>query len=250
MLYLKQITYKGNIMENTLGLWFGFIGIVVGAVITFITELIIRKTQMRFDVSIEIRETLIKLNESLTSIQSKVLKSDEDFLSNAYGAQIISLKDCHYELMNSYKVYRIHMGDLKAYELDSAIYQYYFDKARQVGGQPLTETEYYHAFQAIRYAVGLLINHTRFELVRINSIKKIKRVDEEYKQNQYLDYAKVIVNWLSDNRDWIEKFAIDKDNKTPFYRASLTVRNRICPFLNELKHFDKNIKPNLNIKCD
>ena len=87
-------------MENTLGLWFGFIGIVVGAVITFITELII-KTQMRFDVSIEIRETLIKLNESLTSIQSKVLKSDEDFLSNAYGAQIISLKDCHYELMNS-----------------------------------------------------------------------------------------------------------------------------------------------------
>ena len=32
-------------MEDMLGLWFGFIGIIVGAVITFITEIIIRNKQ-------------------------------------------------------------------------------------------------------------------------------------------------------------------------------------------------------------
>lgn len=55
-------------MEDMLGLWFGFIGIIVGAVITFITEIIIRNKQMRFDVSIEIRDTLLQLNEQFLTL--------------------------------------------------------------------------------------------------------------------------------------------------------------------------------------
>ena len=36
---------------------------------------------MRFDVSIEIRDTLLQLNEQLTNIQAKILKLDEDFMT-------------------------------------------------------------------------------------------------------------------------------------------------------------------------
>ena len=37
-------------MNDLIGVWFGFIGIVVGAIITFITEMIIRKNQMTFEM--------------------------------------------------------------------------------------------------------------------------------------------------------------------------------------------------------
>lgn len=234
-------------MEDMLGLWFGFIGIIVGAVITFITEIIIRNKQMRFDVSIEIRDTLLQLNEQLTNIQAKILKLDEDFMTKDYSKQVMSFKELHYDLMNAYKIYRIHMGDLKAYELNSAIYHYYFEKARYDESKPLNENDYKSAFYAIRYATGLLINHTRFELIKINSIKKITKEDENYKTNEFLRYARFIINWLEENRDWIETFENEKDNRKPFYRACFTVYQRTFPFINEVKSYDKNLRVTINV---
>ena len=162
-----------EVMEDILGLWFGFIGIIVGAVITFITEIIIRNKQMRFDVSIEIRDTLLQLNEQLTNIQAKILKLDEDFMTKDYSKQVMSFKELHYDLMNAYKIYRIHMGDLKAYELNSAIYHYYFEKARCDESKPLINI----INQLLCYTLcnWFTVNHTRFELIKINSIKDNKR---------------------------------------------------------------------------
>ena len=226
-------------MEDLLGLWFGFIGIVVGAIITFITEMILRRNQMHFDISVKVRETLMVLNDQLTSTQSKVLKSNELSQYKDLKEGLISLKDTHYELMNAYKTFRIHMGDLKAYELNSAIYQYYFDLAKEKN--TLSELEYRHGYMALRHACGLLINQTRFELVKINSIKKITKSDKTYQLKEYRRYAETISKWINQNEEWITNFEVEKDNSKPLYKAKETLIKRINPFYQELKKIDPKI---------
>ncbi len=237
-------------MNDLIGVWFGFIGIVVGAIITFITEMIIRKNQMTFEMSVKIREDLMTLNHELVSIQSRVLTKHDLCDRTKCQENILALKKEHEDVMEAYKVYRIHLGDLKAYELDSAIYKYYYELAKH-NNDPLIKlsmNDYKASYIAIKDAVGLMINGLRFELIKINSIKKTNKNDLKEKRAEYLRYSQNIINWISDEKifEMLRNFVREEDNFEPIHKAFDTVYRRIAPFYEEINKIDKDmVLPNI-----
>ncbi len=223
-------------MNDLLGLWFGFIGIVVGAIITFVTEIIVRKGQMKFDMSKEVRKTLMELNDRLVKLQNQVLHTFDTCDRKAHHENIILLKAYHWEIMDCYKTYRIHLGDLKAYELNSAIFEYYYKQAVSQGQQvSLGFSDYMHGYTGLKNAVGLMINAVRFELVKINQLKKIKKVDIFKRNEEYLKYAYHIDEWLKLEEVVFMKneYVKDESNFDPVFKAIAVVINRIEPYLKE-----------------
>lgn len=237
-------------MNDLIGVWFGFIGIVVGAIITFITEMIIRKNQMTFEMSVKIREDLMTLNHELVSIQSRVLTKHDLCDRTKCQENILALKKEHEDVMEAYKIYRIHLGDLKAYELDSAIYKYYYELAKH-NNDPLIKlsmNDYKASYIAIKDAVGLMINGLRFELIKINSIKKTNKNDLKEKRAEYLRYSQNIINWISDEKifEMLRNFVREEDNFEPIHKAFDTVYRRIAPFYEEINKIDKDmVLPNI-----
>ncbi len=232
-------------MNDLIGVWFGFIGIVVGAIITFITEMIIRKNQMTFEMSVKIREDLMTLNHELVSIQSRVLTKHDLCDRSKYQENILALKKEHEDVMEAYKVYRIHLGDLKAYELDSAIYKYYYELAKH-NNDPLIKlslNDYKASYTAIKDAVGLMINGLRFELIKINSIKKTNKKDLKEQRGEYLRYSQNIINWISDEKifEKLRSFVREEDSFEPIHKAFDTVYRRIGHFYEEISKIDKRV---------
>ncbi len=225
---------------NDLGLWFGFIGIIVGALVTFVAEVIVRKSQMRFDMSIVVRETLLDMNKKLGEMHQDILLFYIECDRKKVVENIMSLKSLHKKVMEIYKDFKIHFGDLKAYELNSAIYQYLYELAhenqtKQVKIHKLEFSDFKDAYVALKDCMGLMINHIRFDLVKINSIKKMTRKDKVYRQNEYVKYAERIIDFLKreDIKELFETFIKVKDNVELLYSAQDTLIKRVAPFYQE-----------------
>lgn len=224
-------------MNDLLGLWFGFFGIVVGAVVTFLTEIIIRRGQMKFDMSIEVRKTLMDLNSKLLVLQTKVLHEyetkDETDLTISYKR----FKDLHWDTMEAYKIYRIHLGDCKAYELNSSIFNYYHEYISQpfLNTIKLSKTEFDFGYYALKDSIGLMINYVRFELVKINSLKKITVKDKKYIISEYKRYSDRILTWLDNesNKHLIDSYMVESSVDTRLDRCLLELTHRISPFYDE-----------------
>jgi len=219
---------------DLLGLWFGFAGIVVGAVVTFMTETIMRKSQNQFDMAKEVRQTLMTLNDKLVGLQSKILSCYDCVDKTKLYAETMRLKELHFEVMEAYKIYRIHLGDNKAYELSSAIFNYYYEKAHEK--QELSFFNYQDGFTHIKNCVGLMINDVRYELVKINSLKKITRRDIEDKNEEYNRYALNITKWLNDknNVNLVTELPKVIDNSDRILRSLKVIAKRVASFNNEI----------------
>ncbi|MDY0276710.1 MAG: hypothetical protein RBQ97_01360 [Acholeplasma sp.] len=241
-------------MEDLIGLWFGFIGIVVGAIITFITEIYIRKGQMKFDISIEVRKSLIALNDKLVSLQKDILNVNDFCDQKSHKENILAYKTFHEEIMNQYKTYRIHLGDLKAYELNSAIYKYYREYAfhHQNTLTKVSNDDYRYSYLAIKDCVGLMINEVRFELVKINSLKKNTKEELAYKRQEYYKYVKRIIDWLNleSTEDLITEFKHDQTNYDPIYKATEVIVERLCPFVVEVASIKSKIDIPKYLPCN
>ena len=219
---------------DLLGLWFGFAGIVVGAVVTFITETIMRKSQNQFDMAKEVRQTLMMLNDKLVGLQSKILSCYDSVDKTKLYDEILHLKEFHFQVMEAYKIYRIHLGDNKAYELSSAIFNFYYEKAHEK--QDLSFFDYKDGHSHIKNCVGLMINDVRYELVKINSLKKITKKDIQGKNEEYKRYALNIVSWLNDtnNMKLVTELPESFDNVDRTLRSLKVIGQRVNNFNNEL----------------
>lgn len=219
---------------DLLGLWFGFAGIVVGAVVTFMTETIMRKSQNQFDMAKEVRQTLMTLNDKLVSLQSKILCCYDNVDKTKLYDETMRLKELHFEVMEAYKIYRIHLGDNKAYELSSAIFNYYYEKAHEK--QDLSFFDYKDGHTHIKNCVGLMINDVRYELVKINSLKKITKKDIQDKNEEYKRYALDIVMWLNDknNINIVTEQPKVIDHTDRITRSLKVVAKRVTNFNNEI----------------
>ncbi len=233
-------------MDELFGLWFGLIGIVVGAIITFITEIIIRRNQMTFEMSVKIREDLMSLNHDLVGVKSRVLIKYDAHDSTNYKENIMAFKKEHEEVMEAYKVYQIHLGDLKVYELASAIYKYYYELAKHSDEKQvqITFDDYKACYFALKNAAGLMINELRFELIKINAIKKLNKTDLTQKISEEVRYGIDLINWIKDEKinDKLKEFVIEKDNFDPVYKSFETVYRRITPFYQEIAELDQSIE--------
>lgn len=231
---------EGMVFMGDFGILVGFIGIVVGAGITFVAEVIVLKSQMRFDMSIAVRESLMKIYDDLVATQKKILDFNSQTKKSESIENILKLREFHLNIMEIYKNYRVQMGDCKAYELESAIYKYYFELAKYYKLEPslhskITLSDYKNSFCSLRYALGLMINDVRFELVKINSLKKISKEDKQHKIDEYIRYTGYLDNRITGDLDSLIKgFKYDEnENDNTVYIATKTIVERHQRYLKQ-----------------
>lgn len=231
------------------GILFGFAGMLLGAVITFVTEMIIRKSQMSFDMSVEVRKTLISLNDKLVDNHSNIQNVyDNNEKRTEYSKIIIEMKKIHEDVMERYKTYRIHLGDNSAYELQSGVYNYFYKRAKayvediEIGSE-CSKQDYEESYQALKDAFGLMINDVRFELIKINSIKKISKTDRQKKYKEYNKYAKRLNVTLNFNLlEEITSFDSEGTNTSAISKSMKVLVERIAPFKKEHLEVKRRIK--------
>lgn len=178
------------------GLWFGFIGIIVGALITFAADSVLLRRKMRFNISVEVRKTLMDLHHNLVKKHSDIQEFYDGKSKSDWKSLIQELKPFHKEVMEIYKIFRIHFGDLYAYELNSLIYQFYYDMSKI--SDP-GEQEFEWAYKALRDAYALMISDVRYGLLVINTLKKINRRLRIAKIMEYRKYGNRIYDTLFDS---------------------------------------------------
>lgn len=165
---------------------FGFLGLIVGAGVGFAADMIVNNRRMRFEAYKDVKKTLSTLHTKLINGHSKILQFYNENGKNNSIEDIIALKDYHWELMELYKEYRVYFGDLKAYELQSAIYEFYYQYAKHEEDN-VNNNFFFYAYQALKDGYGLLISEVKLGLI---SVKFIKTADRNLNKSRTEDYDK------------------------------------------------------------
>lgn len=214
---------------------FGLLGLVIGAMIGFAGDIYINNRRMKFEAYKDTKLILNNIHNKLVDDHSKIQKYYVDNRNKDAKTNVIRLKDFHWRVMEIYKEYRIYFGDLKAYELQSAVYNYYYEMAIQENHPDLTEKQFFMAYQALKDALGLMISEVKLGLVSVNFIKKADNKLEKNKQEEYVKYSSRLINTISTEIEDKVKTVTNTEANTPLEKAALIVKERMKHFEDELQ---------------
>jgi hypothetical protein len=211
----------------------GLVGLVLGALIGFFGDLYLNKRKEKFEAYKDVRETLNKMYSDLVIGHSNIQKFYVENRDKKHIENILELKKFHWKVMEIYKEFRIYFGNLNAYELQSAIYNYYYEYAK-IGIEKEDETKFYEmCYQALRDAYGLMLNDVKLGLASVKFISEANdnlRID---KKESYLKYSKRIKESLDNDIKSKGKNFIITENETPLSKAFKTLEERVLNFEKE-----------------
>lgn len=222
-------------------IWMGFIGLLVGGVIGFFADWIVNERRMKFEAYKDIKSTLNSMHNVLVEQHSNIQRFYVDHRGENAKEKIILIKDYHWKVMEIYKEFRIYFGDLKAYELQSAVYNYYYEMAKKDDSK-MTEKQYEISHQALKDAYGLMISEVKLGLVSVKFIKKADRKLGMNKDNEYKKYSDRLKFALQDDVHLTSEY-LNKDSNDPLSKAMKVVKDRIEPFESE---YQRKTRANLN----
>ena len=210
---------------------FGLLGLVIGAMIGFVSDIYVNDRRMKFEAYKDVKNTLSSMYNELVINHSEIQQfyvenREKDSLEN-----IIGLKDYHWKVMEIYKEFRIYFGDLKAYELQSALYNYYYELAKKSNGNIQFDEFYFMSYQALKDSFGLMINEVKLGLVSVNFIKKVDSKLEKNRLEEYKKYSERLHESL--DKDLFNKINRQYENESDLGKATKVVDDRIQPFTSE-----------------
>ncbi len=210
----------------------GFAGLVLGALLGGFFDFYLYRRREKFEAYKDVRETLNAMYNDLVIGHTNIQRFYVENRERGSVENLLALKDYHWKVMAIYKEFRIYFGNLMAYELQSAVYNYYYEYAR-VGIEDKKESEFYEiSYQALKDAYGLMINDVKLGLA---SVKFITGVNDNLKldrQSEYKKYSDRLKTSLESRTD--DKKASD-NTETPLSRATSVLEARIVKFENEYK---------------
>jgi len=210
----------------------GFLGLVIGAIIGFGGDIYINNRRMKFEAYKDIKQVLNQMHIKLVDLHSKIQKFYVVNRDNDPRKNIIDLKDFHWDVMEIYKEFRIYFGDMKAYELQSAVYNYYYEYAKNEKNQGDFTDFFFISYQALKDAYGLMISEVKLGLV---SVKFLKKVDRKLELNKLEEYQKYSARLQTSLDKYLKAQVEPKSNKldTPEDKAADVVRKRMLMFEDE-----------------
>ena len=218
---------------------FGIIGTFVGGLVTFIFNILQKKSEKTFQMSVEIRKSVMELYSSLSEIHGSVMKHYYECIKKEPTLAILSFKQLYDKVLEAYKMYRIHLGDLKAYEVNSSIFNYFYDISNlhnnNLDTYNVTQTDFKEAYRALKDCCGLLINEVRFALIEINSLKKLVREDRHKRNSEYLRYSNRLNKSLTGNLSYLIEDYNKKDEIAKKNSQENRLMIRINVFVNEYR---------------
>lgn len=212
----------------------GLFGLIIGAVLGISGDIYVNHRRMKFEAYKDVKLVLNQMHTKLVDAHSKIQQFYNDKTTDDPRMKIIELKDFHWHVMEIYKDFRIYFGDLKAYELQSAVYNYYYMYAKNnTNGMDFNES-FFLAYQALKDAYGLMISEVKLGLVSVNFIAKANKKLKENKLAEYEKYS----NRLYKTMDKIKLNIDDSDDHTDvsLKDAIKVVKDRIEVFEDEYKH--------------
>ncbi len=210
---------------------FGLLGLAIGALIGFISDVYVNNRRMRFEAYKDVKNTLSSMHNELVEYHSTIQQFYVENRENDSLKNIIKLKKHHWKVMEIYKEFRIYFGDLKAYELQSALYNYYYELAKESNESIQFDEFYFMAYQALKDSFGLMINEVKLGLVSVNFIKK---VDDKLNKNRLQEYKKYSERLQeSIKKDLFNKISNKYENESDVGIATKVVDERIEPFNSE-----------------
>ncbi|QWB96130.1 hypothetical protein KHQ89_01400 [Mycoplasmatota bacterium] len=209
---------------------FGFLGLVLGAIIGFGGDVYINNRKMKFEAYKDVRTTLNEMYVELVGLHSEIMKYYSDHLSEEPRTKVINLKIYHWKVMQIYNEYKIYFGESKTYELQSVVYNYYYELARDESYQSEFKDYFNAAYTALKDAYGLFISEVKLGLV---SVKFIKNADEKLKTNKKKEYKKY-ANRLNETLEkYLKELDIDTSNNLEVLEAANKIKERTLPFKSE-----------------
>lgn len=188
---------------------------------------------MKFEAYKDIESILNQRHIKHLELHSDVQQFYVQNRSKDPGEKIINLKDFHWKVMEIYKEFRIYFRDLKAYELQSAVYNYYYEYVKDELCKEDFNDYYFMDYQAIKDAYGLMISEIKIGLVNVNFIKKADKKLEKNKLEEYEKYSKrlqkIIDKHLQKTLDKVD----DSNAKSLVDQATKIVKERLISFKDE-----------------
>jgi acyl-homoserine lactone acylase PvdQ len=209
---------------------FGFLGLIAGAIIGFGGDVYINNRKMKFEAYKDVKLTLSKMHNRLVELHSKIQQFYTNEKTGNARDHIIYLKDYHWSVMEIYKEFRIYFGDMKAYELQSAVYNYYYEYAKDQSNEENFDKYFFFAYQALKDAYGLMISEVKLGLVNVNFIKKADKKLEKNKLQEYKKYADRLKVTLEGH---LAKDALSDHSIPTVNQAASVVKERLSPFEEE-----------------
>lgn len=208
----------------------GFAGLVIGALIGFFGDFYLYQRKEKFEAYKDVRDTLNKMYNDLIVGHSSIQKYYVENRDNDSSENILQLKDYHWKVMEIYKEFRIYFGNLCAYELQSAVYNYYFEFAK-VEKDNKNLTEFYEiAYQALKDAYGLMLNDVKLGLASVKFLTEANDNLKIDKRESYLKYSQRLKDSLDKDLKAKENKQLPREKETPLAKAQRVVEERIKLF--------------------
>jgi hypothetical protein len=210
----------------------GLIGLIIGAVIGGIFDMYANHRREKFEAYKDVRVSLNNMYEVLIKRHSSIQKFYSEKRNENSAEKIIELKDYHWTVMEIYKEFRIYFGDLKAYELQSALYNYYYEFVLAGKTSKRIDDYYEISYQALKDAYGMMLNDVKLGLISMKFIKDDDKNNKKDKSNEYKRYSDRLINSIKVDFDETE-VAQRNDSQTPLEKAQERVIEKIKEFENE-----------------
>ena len=217
------------------GAWVGFFGLFCAAVIALISSLLVNKNRNNFELGVCVRNSLQSLYNELIEHHSKVMKYKDSHKGNNYNESVQGFKIYHDYIMKKYNDFRIYYSRLYTYELESAIFNYYYEKTINQKDFALNQKEYDFSYQSINDAYELLINEVRSTLIGINNVYKSTRDFLVERHNEYKRYANRLIESAENNIPQEVINFKEKEDMNSLEKATYVVSYRIKRFEKEYK---------------
>ncbi|MDY0211098.1 MAG: hypothetical protein RBQ91_06830 [Acholeplasma sp.] len=210
---------------------FGFLGLVIGAVIGFSGDIYINNRRMQFEAYKDVKSVLNQMHFKLVDLHSKIQQFYVENRSLDPKQNVLNLKGFHWSVMEIYKEFRIYFGDMKAYELQSALYNYYYEMAKTE--EVIAEQAFFLAYQALKDAYGLMISEVKLGLVSVNFIKKVDKKLETNKLQEYQIYSNRLKEAIKLSPLSTNDKKKELEPNSPKDLAESVLKERIKPFEQE-----------------
>lgn len=232
------------------GAWVGFFGLFVAAIIALISSLLVSKNRNSFELGVEVRNSLNKLYNDLINQHSNILEYNDNNRQKNYDELTQGLKVYFDFILNKYNDFRLYYSRLYTYELESAIYKYYYEKSISQEDNIMNKNEYDSSYQSIKDAYELLINEVRTSLIGINNVSKRTRNYLDERQNEYTSCANRLIKGINENIPYDVINFKEKPEMNCLEKASHVVSYRIKRFEKEYKNrvSNTNLKEKLPIE--
>ncbi|MDD3477660.1 MAG: hypothetical protein PHP32_02180 [Candidatus Izemoplasmatales bacterium] len=220
----------------------GLIGVGIGAMFGFFFDAYLLKRKMKFDISLELRKSLLELNHHLIREHSDLMKWYDLENQQSYRERLVFLHEKHSDLMANYSEFKMHVREMMAYELDSAIYYYYYQKAGDSSQEEITEKDFEFGYQALLDAYGLLISEVQYQIQRIYKLFPKLDFTKKSRIQEYLKYASRINKAFEKSLRKVIDDYVESEPASPLQAITGRLKKRYQRYLSEYINVMKDAK--------